>query len=331
MSIEGDLRDALAANREQAVELSGTTGRRALLRVLRAAEGELARRLHQAPGLRGVGSAETFTEARMLSTLAQVREVSRGLQEALGGVVEDAGGQAAGAAAGDVLGYLAAAERAFRGAGSVLPVREAMMLDAASQGAKASLLRRLAGEGDAGVLGRYGVATVAHFERTLQVGLAAGLPTSEVRAQLIEGSPFLQGAPAHWAERIVRSEVHGAYARAAHGAMRSAQRQLGDVVRVVTATFDDRTGADSWNVHGQVRRVAEAFEYVRGDGGRELFLTPPNRPNDREVVVVHRLSWGPVPPGLRPKGTGEVQARYARDGARFHGRPSPMSTVPQLR
>jgi Phage Mu protein F like protein len=325
------IRDALAANRQQALDVASSTGRRALLRVLRQSGGALARRLHQAEGLRGKG-AETFTEARMRASLAQVREVVRGLEDDLRDVLSDRAGEVAHKAGEGALGYLKAAEQAFRGVGSSpLALNEAMMLDAAAQGAKASLLRRLGTQGDPGVLARYGEATVGEFERVLQQGVAQGKSTAEVRGELIEASPFLQGAPASWAERIARTELHGASNRAAHETHKAAQRELGDVVRIVSATFDDRTSWDSYNVHGEVRRVSEPFEYVTYDGEHELFLTPPNRPNDREIVVAHRLSW-PVPQQLRPKGTGEVHARAVRDGLKkFPGRPRVMSTIPASR
>jgi hypothetical protein len=324
-----DIRDVLAAAREEALDIANSTGRRALLRALGEAEGDLARRLVQAEGLRGRG-AQTFTEARMNVALAQIREVVRGLQDDLGSVVLDEGSQVASSSGDGVLAYMRAAERAFRGVNSVLPLRESMMLDAATQGAKASILRRLAGEGGAkgeGVLARYGEATIADFERKLRVGVATQKPVSQVREELVESSPFLQQAPASWAERLVRTELHGASNRAAHEAHKSAQRQLGDVVRILSATFDDRTGADSWNVHGEIRRTLEPFEYVTHDGEHEMFLHPPNRPNDREIVLAHRLSW-PVPPALRPRDTGAVRQRYERQGGKFHGRPSVMSTVP---
>jgi hypothetical protein len=324
-----DLRDALAANRQQALDVASTTGRRQLLKVLRRSEQELAARLHQADGLRGRGG-ETFTHARMRASLEQVRHVVSGLQEDLRAVLNDQVPKVASGAADASLAYLRAAERAYEGVGAdVLPLREAMMLDAAAQGAKASLLRRLGTEGDPGVLARYGDATVAEFERVLQQGVAQRKPTSEVRDELVEASPFLQGAPASWAERIVRTELHGASNRAAHETHVQANDLLGDVVRIVSATFDNRTSWDSYNVHGEVRRTNEAFEYVTAKGEHQLFLTPPNRPNDREVVLAHRLSW-PVPKALLPKGTGEVQRRCQAEGVKFPGRPRVMSTVGKM-
>jgi hypothetical protein len=325
------IRDALAANRQQALDVAATTGRRALLKVLQKAEGELARRLHQAEGLRGQG-ATTFSQARMQASLVQIRHVVQGLQDDLGRVLVDQAGDVSARAGEGALGYLREAEMAFRGVGtSPLPLREAMMLDAATQGAKASLLRRLGTGGDEGVLARYGMATVGEFERVLQQGVAQAKPYAEIRAELVEASPFLEGAPASWASRLLRTELHGVANRAAHETHMEAQRQLGDVVRIVSATFDDRTGWDSWNVHGEVRRVSEPFEYVTYDGEHEHFLTPPNRPNDREVIVAHRLAW-PIPASLRPKSTGQVQARATRDGVKkFPGRPHVMSTIPMSR
>jgi hypothetical protein len=323
------LRDVLAATRQQALEHGQEQGRRAVLRVMRAAEADLARRLAQREGLKGKRD-QTFTSEQMRVTLAQIRDVTR---ETIAGLKEAVTGQAeptSAAAADAQLGYMRAAERRFRGVNQVLPVDDAMMLDAATRGAKASVLRRLATNGGArgqGVLQRYGVATVGEFERQLQVGLATRKPWGEVRDAVVEASPFLQGQPRYWAERLVRTELHAASNAAAMRTHQEAQRQLGDVVRILSATFDDRTSWDSYNVHGEVRRTAEPFEYVAYDGTHEEFLHPPNRPNDRELVLVHRLAW-PIPPELKPRPTSEVEARCKENGPKaFPGRPDVMSTV----
>ena len=72
--------------------------------------------------------------------------------------------------------------------------------------------------------------------------------------------------------------------------------------------------------------MGEPFEYVNWEGEREQFMTPPNRPNDREVVVAHRTTW-PIPDAFRPKTDAEVEARYRHFRQTFHGRPRRMSTV----
>ena len=174
-----------------------------------------------------------------------------------------------------------------------------------------------------GVLARYGAATIQSFEDVLRNGMLTGKPWGDVREELVSKSPFLQGAPRSWAERILRTETMGAYNRAGWEAIRAADDDLGDMVKILSATFDNRTAWDSYQVHGQIRRVDEAFAW---NGG--LYQAPPNRPNDREVVVPHRISW-PLPPDLAWRSDAEVIAAWKRD--RRLGSPPArpqMTTVP---
>lgn len=111
--------------------------------------------------------------------------------------------------------------------------------------------------------------------------------------------------------------------RAANNAIGEAQQQLGDMCKILSSTFDDRTGADSYAVHGQIRRPSEEFQSWFGS-----FAHPPDRPNDRGIVVPHRISW-PVPAELKPKGFGAVAARWSKEGRK--GAPPSMplhSTIP---
>lgn len=81
--------------------------------------------------------------------------------------------------------------------------------------------------------------------------------------------------------------------------------------------------SDSYAVHGQIRKPEEAFQSWFG-----FYQHPPNRPNDREVVVPHRMSW-PIPPYLAWKTDAQVIARWHYDGRKGHPPPRPkMTTVP---
>lgn len=298
---------------------------------LKEAEANLLERLR----LLDPGMAGTFTEVRMQATLAQVRHVLRVLRPNMGRAIVDTALEAADAAGGGVIRYLDSVDRGFRGAGSQpLALDEASMLDSARYGAKSSILRRLATSGDdvpgaeaiphqakLGVLDRYGVNVIGHFENELRVGLLARKPWEEVKASLVAKSPFLQGAPASWAERIVRTESMGAYNRAGFESMREADEQLGDMVKILSATFDDRTAADSYAVHGQIRRSEEPFETWYG-----AMMHPPARPNDREVVVPHRISW-PLPRYLSPKNRGEIVARWTKEKRKGSPPPTPSDTT----
>lgn len=102
----------------------------------------------------------------------------------------------------------------------------------------------------------------------------------------------------------------------------------GDMVKILVAGFDDRTGWDSYQVHGQIRRLDEPFEWVTKNGDTIAYMTPPNRPNDREVVVFHRMAW-PIPDELKPVSDSEYEARFAEQNKKGSPPERPkMSTVP---
>ena len=238
------------------------------------------------------------------------------------------------------MSYLERADALFRGVGTTpIPIREASVLSEAVEGARSSILHRLASSGEpvegadeephaakVGVLERYGIETIHHFEGSMRRGLLTGKTWAQMEDALITRSPFLHGQPAHWAARIVRTEVMGAYARSSWEAIREVDQETGDMAKIISEIFDDRTGADSYDVHGQCRRPEEAFESWYG-----LYQHPPNRPNDRAVVVPHRISW-PIPAMLRPKSSAEVAARWRAEGNK---RPVPprslVTTIPFAR
>ena len=64
------------------------------------------------------------------------------------------------------------------------------------------------------------------------------------------------------------------------------------------ATIDDRTGDDSKQLDGQTVPVDRPFVWHVKDskgaptGKVVYYMQPPNRPNDREVVVPWRPGWG---------------------------------------
>jgi len=323
-------REVLAANRDSALRLVQSAGTSRTRVLLEDSERELVQRLAGIPG-----GARTFTRVQMEATLAQVRHVLYGLKDGMEDVlVEGAETGSAHAAAGTVE-YLERAEREFRGTGTKsLALDEVSMFEEARVGARASVLRRLASSGtdapgasDAehparmGILDRYGVETIGHFENELQKGLLARLPWEDVKANLVSKSPFLQQKPGFWAERIVRTELMGAYNRAGWESIREADSQLGDMCKILSATFDERTAADSFAVHGQIRMPDEAFMSWFG-----LYQHPPNRPNDREIVVPHRISWK-IPDYLKWKDDGEVAARWRAEKRKGKPPERPLMTT----
>lgn len=325
-------RDILADNRRQALDYVQRAGSGSARRVLERAERELVARL---ASMKMTGT--TFTGESMRATLAQVREVLRGLRSGMETVLVDGAASAAEQAAGGTIDYLNRVDRQFRGIGTQpLAIDEAAMFEQARVGARASILRRLASSGGTapgaqfaphpakpGILDRYGLSTIQMFEGEMQQGMLQRKSWDEMKASIVGKSPFLQGKPAFWAERIVRTEAMGSLNRGSWEATREADNQLGDMIKILSATFDDRTGSDSFAVHGQIRRTDEAFESWFG-----LYQHPPNRPNDREIVVPHRISW-PIPGYLRWKEDGEIVARWTKEKRKGTPPPRPnMTTIP---
>lgn len=316
----------LREDRRRAQAAARDVGAARLRALLKRAQADLARRLREAEGLRGPGR-ESFTAVRARVLLRQVEEVLRALQPGMRSLLLTQAGEIADRRARDTVAYLRKAERLFTGSSAPLPIREALVLDRATRGAEASALRRIASDPEhpsrPGVLDRYSAATIGKFEQELQLRALAGKPWAEVRDSLVEASPFLRGAPAHWAERIVRTEAMNASNAASLEAMREADDQLGGgTLKILCAAFDSRTAADSYAVHGQVRRLSEPF-----NDWTHAYAHPPNRSNDREVVVPHRIDW-PIPPGLRPRSDGEVAARWRAEGRKGSPPPRPkMSTI----
>lgn len=125
----------------------------------------------------------------------------------------------------------------------------------------------------------YGLDTIARMRQVLSTSAVAGDTFADTVKKLTDSVKI---SPLR-AERIVRTE----HSFALH------QRQVSDMEREaeatgiewrkeLSATFDDRTGKDSKDLHGQQRKLDEPFH----DKSRDLkYMHPPNRPNDREVVL----------------------------------------------
>lgn len=327
-------REILALDQRAGQLASQGMGVKRMQTVLGRANTELAKRLEKM--IAKHGSDTTFTTVQMRATLKQIREVIRGVQGGMKDTLLATGEDVAELSAKKTLRYLTEAEKAFKGIAQPLALNEAAIVDQAQSGVNSTILRRLGSSGESaiegaaevastakvGILERYGMSTFGHFEDVLQQGFIQRKSFAEVTEALTESSPFLQSAPGYWAERIVRTEVMGTYSRASWETIRSADQDLGDMIKILSATFDNRTASDSYAVHGQIRRPEEAFETWYGN-----MQHPPARPNDREIVVPHRLSW-PIPPYLKPRSDGEVVARWKME--RRKGAPPArplMSTV----
>lgn len=107
--------------------------------------------------------------------------------------------------------------------------------------------------------------------------------------------------------RIVRTELHNIYNVGKINGMRELTDDLPDLKKTLMHPMDQRTGADSKYAArlGLVAEIDEPFSYVWRGQVRE-FMAPPDRPNDRAILVPYREDWGAARgpafiPGTFPK------------------------------
>jgi len=136
---------------------------------------------------------------------------------------------------------------------------------------------------------RYGAQAVSDIEDAIAQRILVGAPWTEAREDVmaivreqVEGKQWM-------VDRIVRTETSVIANATTMAALHEEDDDPDDpMLKKLVATFDAVTGQDSRMLHGQTRRLSEPF---RDNKGHE-YMAPPNRPNDREIVVGWRNSWG---------------------------------------
>ena len=98
-------------------------------------------------------------------------------------------------------------------------------------------------------------------------------------------------------EQITRTELHGVYAQGKLAGMRQlwddGEGTIQDLKKTLYHPMDKRTGEDSkWlNENNLIVPVDEPFKYTWKGVVRE-YMAPPDRPNDRSILIPYRDAWG---------------------------------------
>ena len=128
----------------------------------------------------------------------------------------------------------------------------------------------------------------------LQDLVIEGLNSEEINERLLN-----QGGIARFFEgeswrlrRIVRTELHGIYSGAKMGTMRSIKEYEPEIKKTLYHPLDSRTAADSEYVMSLNLRVDvdQPFSY-EWRGEQRVFMAPPDRPNDRSILIPYHPSW----------------------------------------
>jgi hypothetical protein len=93
--------------------------------------------------------------------------------------------------------------------------------------------------------------------------------------------------------RIVRTELHHIYNVGKINGMKEIAEDIPDMKKTLMHPLDARTGDDSAYAAtlGLVADIGDAFEYT-WKGKLRVFNAPPDRPNDRAILVPYREAWG---------------------------------------
>lgn len=94
--------------------------------------------------------------------------------------------------------------------------------------------------------------------------------------------------------RLARTELHNVYGLGKLKGMQTTRDELlPDLMKALVHPMDNRTGLDSQYLAriNPVVPLDQPFEY-RWGGKLRRFMSPPDRPNDRGILVPYRREWG---------------------------------------
>lgn len=242
-------------------------------------------------GLRRAGKGESFRAHHMRQVLVQVADAARGFEAGLGEHLQKTGHMAAVLAPRHVLNMVGKMEAHFGRTTPVIQAAQAAVVAGIDRRIMPSLLMH-----HRETTKLYGRPTILKIQEQLARAIVQNQPVDEV-VDRVSGAAGLFEGQRYRAERIVRTELSYSYGVAAQAGMEDLRQKVPKMMKRLVATFDDRTGADSKELNGQTVPVDHPFLWVVTDskghktGKIVKYMQPPNRPNDREVVIPWMEGW----------------------------------------
>ncbi len=247
----------------------------ALLREYKAVRRELRDRLEV------MGGKETFTSAKLRSVLVQVELALEAQGKTIRDGIKDAGRKAATNGIEDLLKEISLFDEEFTGA--VTPINLNVAL-AASDAAN-FLFNQYDTSVDA-----YTAEQHARIAQQLTQSVIAGDSYHEVVSKLGK-----YGIGEEWkVERLARTELHNIYNVGKLKGMEETKKEdLPDLMKAIIHPLDNRTADDSKHLAklNPIVEIDEPFEYT-WNGKKRVFMAPPDRPNDRGILIPYRKAWG---------------------------------------
>jgi hypothetical protein len=226
----------------------------------------------------------SWSSAMAAATLAQLGEATRGLSESQLRLLSRALPGIAGIAKDDLADYLGKLDEHYLGVARPLRWDALEWLEGYSRPLLRSRLRIYEKS-----YARYGAEAVAGIENAMAKSVLLGTPWTEARESVMGLVREQVGGRQWMVDRIIRNEVATIYSSTTMAALLEEDEPDDPMLKKLVALWDKVTGLDSKLLHGQTRRVQDLFtDAVHG----KEFDAPPNRPNDREIVIGWRASWG---------------------------------------
>jgi hypothetical protein len=226
----------------------------------------------------------SWTAAQAAATLAQLAQATKGLSERQLGLLRRALPGIADVARTDLAAYLTALDKHYLGVARPLRWDSLEWLRGYSRPLLRSRLRIYQRS-----FARYGAEAVAGIENAMAKSVLLGTPWTDARDTVMSIVREQVGGRQWMVDRIVRTEVATVYSSTTMAGLLEEDDADDPMLKKLVAIFDRATALDSKMLHGQTRRVRDLFtDVVRG----RQFDAPPNRPNDREIVVGWRASYG---------------------------------------
>lgn len=269
---DATIADLAEAHAEEVVKLSEAEMRRVLKEYKRIRQ-DLRDRLD-------VMNRGTFTAQQMAGTLTQIEVAIQAMTLALAGDMETATEHLADVGLDHLVKEIEKWDKHFRGA--IVPVN----LDNALI---ASDVSNFLFEKHQVSLSAYGESLRAFMAQELSNAVIGNLPAGEVNRRL--GQIFLGE---EWRlQRIVRTEMSNAYNVGKIRGMQETRDQfMPDLKKTLWHPMDSRTGKDSRKLAQDNPIVDVDEEFVEDSTGKtKRYMAPPNRPNDRAILIPYRESW----------------------------------------
>lgn len=253
------------------------------------------------------GRGDTFGAQHLRQVLTQVADVAGGFQRGLKDHLASTGRMAAILAPRHATDTIARMEHKFGRMTPVVQAEQAAVVAGVDRAVVPSLLSRF----DASVR-TYGPQAIASIQRDLAGSILRQEGVDEAVDRVVGARGLFERQ--RWrAERIVRTELSYSYGVTKQRSMEALHVKVPRLMKRLVATHDARTGQDSLDLDGQTVEVHQPFVWhVKNSRGIPTgkvvhYMQPPNRPNDREVVVEWMPEWGAAA-SASIEGLGDVRA-----------------------